>query len=269
MSDSNIKNVLFYLNYLLLTIHPIANPTMSSITVNIIVVVHSISLTAVAIDIIVDNTVDITVLSTIDVTTTVVVTVPTPVTGVGVGVGVGVGIAPEPGEITVVHGAEGILFWDWRTRPLGKEQFWHGILDHDGVPRRRFYEVEKLFNELDKISIAVLLSYESLWAADIIEKGYYSHTYMGELVKAYKALWLNKVNIDVIPPEAPFDRYKIIVAPFLYLVNRDLVDKLRDFVYRGGTLVLTPRSFIKDEYNRVNIDLDKVYELTGLTSSPP
>jgi beta-galactosidase len=87
---------------------------------------------------------------------------------------------------------------------------------------------------------------------------------MGELVKAYKALWLNRVNIDVIPPEAPFDRYKIIVAPFLYLVNRDLVDKLRDFVYRGGTLVLTPRSFIKDEYNRVNIDLDKVYELTGV-----
>ena len=198
--------------------------------------------------------------------------------------GVGVfklGVAPEPGEIrkwayqAVAHGAEGILFWDWRTRPIGKEQFWHGILDHDGVPRRRFYEVEKLFNELDKISdvvdksyvessIAALLSYESLWAADIIEKGYYSHTYMGELVKAYKALWLNRVNIDVIPPEAPFDRYKIIVAPFLYLVNRDLIDKLRDFVYRGGILVLTPRSFIKDEYNRVNIDLDKVYELTGV-----
>jgi hypothetical protein len=138
---------------------------MNSITANT-VVIHSISLTAVAIDIIADNTVDgittvdIIVLSTIDVTTTVIVTVSTPVTGVDVGVGVfKLGVAPEPGEITVVHGAEGILFWDWRTRPIGKEQFWHGILDHDGVPRRRFYEVEKLFNELDKISDVIDKSY--------------------------------------------------------------------------------------------------------------
>jgi hypothetical protein len=151
---------------------------MNSITANT-VVVHSISLTVVAIDIIVDNTVDgittvdITVLSTIDVTTIIIVTIPTPVTGVDVGVGVGVGVAPEPGEITVVHGAEGILFWDWMTRPIGKEQFWHGILDHDGVPRRRFYEVKKLFNELDKISDVIDKSYVESSIAVLL---YFYHT---------------------------------------------------------------------------------------------
>jgi len=192
-----------------------------------------------------------------------------------------IGVTPEPGEIrkwayqAVAHGAEGVLFWDWRTRPIGKEQFWHGILDHDGVPRRRFYEVEKLFNELERISsvvdgsrveasAALLLSYESLWALDVIEKGYYNHTYTGELAKAYKALWLNRVNIDVIPPEAPFDSYKIIAAPSLYLASENLIEKLRSYVHNGGTLVLTPRSFVKDEYNRVNINLDKIHELTGV-----
>ena len=197
------------------------------------------------------------------------------------GVGVfKISVTPEPGEIrkwayqAIAHGAEGVLFWDWRTRPIGKEQFWHGILDHDGVPRRRFHEVEKLFHELDKISgvvdksrveagAALLLSYESLWALDVIEKGYYSHTYTGELAKAYKALWLNRVNIDVIPPEAPFDNYKIVAAPSLYLASESLIEKLRSYVHKGGTLVLTPRSFVKDEHNRVNINLDKVHELTG------
>ena len=192
-----------------------------------------------------------------------------------------IGVTPEPGEIrkwayqAIAHGAEGVLFWDWRTRPIGKEQFWHGILDHDGIPRRRFHEVKRLFHELDEISRAVdgsrveasaalLLSYESLWASDVIEKGYYSHTYAGELAKAYKALWLNRVNIDVIPPEAPFDGYKIVVAPFLYLASENLIEKLRSYVREGGTLLLTPRSFVKDEYNRVNINLDKVHELTGV-----
>jgi len=198
--------------------------------------------------------------------------------------GIGVfklGVAPEPGEIrkwayqAIAHGAEGVLFWNWRTNYIGKEVFWHGILDHDGVPRRRFYEVERLFKELNKISevvnkssvdskIAVLLSYDSLWSADVIEKEYYSHRYIEELSKAYKALWLNRVNIDVIPPESSFNNYKIIVAPFLYLANESLVNKLRNFVFDGGVLLLTPRAFIKDEYNRIRLDSTKIQELTGV-----
>ena len=199
--------------------------------------------------------------------------------------GIGVfklGVSPEPGEIrkwayqAIAHGAEGILFWDWRTRPIGKEQFWHGILDHDGRPRRRFYEVGKLFSELDRVSsivegtsieskAAVLHSYDSLWSSDVIERGYYDHTYMGELIKAYKALWMNRVNIDVISPRHPFDSYKLIMAPFLYLADDALIERLRDFVYRGGTLILTPRAFTKDGYNRVRIDTAKIQELTGVS----
>ncbi|MEM1772022.1 MAG: beta-galactosidase, partial [Ignisphaera sp.] len=148
--------------------------------------------------------------------------------------GIGVfklGVSPEPGEIrkwvyqAVAHGAEGVLFWNWRTNCIGKEQFWHGILDHDGIPRRRFNEVEKVFSELYRIGkavdgtsveakTAVLLSYDSLWAADVIERGYYSHSYVGELIKAYKALWLNRVEVDVIPPNSTFESYGVIVAPF-------------------------------------------------------
>ncbi|MEM2528913.1 MAG: beta-galactosidase [Ignisphaera sp.] len=198
--------------------------------------------------------------------------------------GIGVfklGVSPEPGEIrkwvyqAVAHGAEGVLFWNWRTNCIGKEQFWHGILDHDGIPRRRFNEVEKVFSELYRIGKAVdgtsveaktalLLSYDSLWAADVIERGYYSHSYVGELIKAYKALWLNRVEVDVIPPNSTFESYGVIVAPFLYLADGGLVDRLREFVYRGGVLLLTPRAFTKDEYNRVRIDDTKIQELTGV-----
>jgi beta-galactosidase len=198
--------------------------------------------------------------------------------------GIGVfklGVAPEPGEIrkwayqAIAHGAEGILFWNWRTNYIGKEVYWHGVLDHDGIPRRRFYEVERLFDELSRISdvidksfidskVAILLSHDSLWSSDVIEKGYHSHTYMGELAKAYKALWLNRLNIDVISPEHSFDTYRMIIAPFLYLANEYLVDKLRNFVYKGGILLLTPRAFTKDEYNRINLDVAKIQELTGV-----
>lgn len=191
------------------------------------------------------------------------------------------GVSPEPGEIrkwvyqAVAHGAEGILFWNWRTNYIGKEVFWHGILDHDGIPRRRFYEVQRTFDELMKIyekidksyikaKVALLLSYESLWSSDIIEKGYYSHTYIGELAKAYKALWLNRVEIDVVPPNASLNDYNMIVAPFLYLADENLIDKLREFVHGGGILVITPRAFTKDEYNRIRIDNDRIQELTGV-----
>ncbi len=190
------------------------------------------------------------------------------------------GVAPEPGEIrkwayqAIAHGAEGILFWNWRTNYIGKEVFWHGILDHDGIPRRRFYEINTLFNELNDLSdiisssriesdVAIIYSYDALWSSDIIEKGYYDHSYSDEILKVYKALWLNRINIDVVSPKADLSKYKIVVAPFIYLADDEIITNLASYVTKGGILILTPRSFVKDEYNRVRLDRRAVDDLVG------
>jgi len=191
------------------------------------------------------------------------------------------GVTPEPGELrkwayqAIAHGAEGVLFWNWRTLPVGKEQFWYGLLDHDGVPRRRYYEASKLFEELNNISsyidgtfvdtkIAVTLSYESIWAADIIEKGYYPYKVIDETVKTYRALWINRVAIDLVQPKANLGKYRLVFAPSLYLVDDEVLNNLIEFVRNGGVLIVTPRSFVKDEFNRVRENKTNIIELLGV-----
>ena len=42
------------------------------------------------------------------------------------------------------------------------EQYWYGVLDHDGVPRRRFYEIKKTGHELQKLEKYIVGSNHNL-----------------------------------------------------------------------------------------------------------
>ena len=53
---------------------------------------------------------------------------------------------PWPGEIRKIayqqlaHGSDGQIWFRWRTCTVGREQYWHGLLGHDGKPLRRYQE---------------------------------------------------------------------------------------------------------------------------------
>lgn len=180
-----------------------------------------------------------------------------------------IGLSPEPGELrkwayqALARGAEGILYFNWRTIHFGKEQFWHGILNHDGEVNRRYLEVKKLGRELENVmrelggssfnsEVAVMFSYESLWAT-LIEKGYYHVDYYSQIFTTYRELWKLGINVDVIPPDAELSKYKIVFTPFLYLTSKALTSKIKEYVSNGGVVVSTARTSVKDEHNNVYV----------------
>ncbi len=182
-----------------------------------------------------------------------------------------IGVTPAKGEMrkwfyqAVAHGSKGNLFFNWRTNNRGKEQYWHGILDHSGLPNRRFEEVKQIGKELraagDKLDglsshsrIAVLMSYDSLWAADVIERGYYPVSYLDQARIAYEGFWRLGMSTDVISTGHDLSRYDVVIAPFLYLADEKLLSKIRGYVRKGGFFLATARSFVKDEHNRVRLD---------------
>jgi beta-galactosidase len=65
--------------------------------------------------------------------------------------------APEPGQIrlwtyqSIGNGAAGIVYFRWRTCTVGSEQLWHGILDYDSRPNRRYAEVQDIGEELTRV----------------------------------------------------------------------------------------------------------------------
>jgi beta-galactosidase len=174
---------------------------------------------------------------------------------------------PRPGQISflawqaIAHGADGMVFFRWRTCPYGAEQYWHGILDHDGVSRRRYREVAGMGRQLAQCAhwiagstvlanVALLRDFESCWAYRIQEQAP-GFSYDAELGRYHAALRAARLTTDVISPGADFAGYRAIFAPCLHLVTEEVAERLREFVLNGGILVGAFRFGVKDEDNRV------------------
>jgi len=186
-------------------------------------------------------------------------------------------VSPRPGELrlwayqAIAHGADGVLFFRWRTARYGTEQNWHGLLDYNANPGRRYQEIKKMGAELHKVgdriatskvkpSIAMLLSYPSRFAFQV-QAINPQFNYSAHFHQFYKALHRHGVAIDVVEPETDLTAYKLVIAPALTVMPERVADNLRKYVKLGGVLVATPRTGIKDEANAV-VDLP----LPGLLS---
>jgi beta-galactosidase len=63
----------------------------------------------------------------------------------------------------------------------------------------------------------------------------------------YEAFWKKGVAVDVIDMEADLSKYKVLVAPMLYLVREGVGERIEKFVEQGGTFVATYWSGIVNE----------------------
>ena len=177
------------------------------------------------------------------------------------------GVSPRPGELrlwayqAVAHGADGMVFFRWRTARFGAEEYWHGVLDHDGRPRRRYKEVKRMGKELARVGekmrgsrleaeVAMGLSYDARFAFQI-QGNNLGLSYPEHFGRWYRALHGEGVNVDIVQPSADISAYKLVIVPSLYVVSHEETRRLEQFVEGGGVLVLTFRSGVKDVRNRV------------------
>ena len=178
-----------------------------------------------------------------------------------------VGMTPRPGEMrlwtyqAIAHGADAIVYFRWRTARFGTEQYWHGVLYHHGQPGRRYDELKAIGSELQRAGgkflgaenrnlVAMILSYDTRWAF----QGQPNHTdfkYPALFTSYYKALHRRNVGVDILPPDADLSRYRLVIAPAVYVLPEKAADKLRGFVQNGGMLIATARTGVKDEANAV------------------
>ncbi|MCL2370516.1 MAG: beta-galactosidase [Firmicutes bacterium] len=171
--------------------------------------------------------------------------------------------APKPSMMdgyawqAVGHGANLIMFFRWRTATKGAEMFCHGLLEHHGIPGRRFNEFAKFCTELNaleiptdtviKSDVALLYSSEQDFAFRVQEMSA-GFTYRKQVELLHSAFRGIGVNVDVINESADIGKYKVVLLP-THFVSDDLVaTKLEKFVSDGGTVVITNRSGVKDKH---------------------
>lgn len=159
----------------------------------------------------------------------------------------------------IAHGAEGILYWQWRPALGGQEQYHGSLVDQSGQVRPFFDEVKQLGKEFEKVSdllvgskpvarAAILFDYESRWSIQW-QPHHEDFDYVEHLLTYYRPLARQNIPVEIISADTALDRYSLVICPALLLLNEQRVERLTAFVKKGGKLVLTARCGMKDEYN--------------------
>lgn len=175
---------------------------------------------------------------------------------------------PDPRQLrlwtyqSVSHGADGIVFFRWRPCLFGTEQYWHGILNHDGTPGKRYEIVKKTGGELKKISdiatgtgtraqTCILYSFDNTWSHSY-QKHSETFNYNTLLHTIHGSLTEMGINCDVTGIDSDLSAYRLVILPAYNIVSGEDVMKLEDYVENGGHVAITFRSGNRDGSNRIN-----------------
>ncbi len=168
------------------------------------------------------------------------------------------GDTPEPGQVrlwtwqALAHGAEAMLYFRWRACTVGIEQYWHGILDHDGIGRRRYREIAALGSELQKVAdlivdaemvqdVALVKSFDNWWSHQ--QQPHNARFSYGELLVGYHTALTNlAISTAVVSVEAEFSPFKLVLMPAFNLMTDGILEKCAHYVQDGGNLLITFRS---------------------------
>lgn len=174
-------------------------------------------------------------------------------------------LQPNPGALkqavlqAFAHGSEMMLHFQFRTYPFGAEQLNYAIVDMDGIPRRRYYEMQetaRILKQLEAIETAtfkneaaICFDYASHWALRIKPVNDPKFHYINYCEKLYESLEKIGINADVISLEEDFNHYKMLVLPATIIFSRKQQEKIKKYVAQGGVLVATFLTSVKNEDN--------------------
>jgi len=162
----------------------------------------------------------------------------------------------------VAHGAEGVMYFQWRKGQGGAEKHHGAVVDHVGHENTRVFrdvaEAGAILKKLRPVrgsivesDVAIVHDWNARWALEFTAgpgpAGDRDCCYVS--CSHYRSFWKKGINVDIIRPDEDLGRYRLVVAPMLYLVNEGMAERLRAFVGRGGTLVMTYLSSVVGDTN--------------------
>lgn len=175
--------------------------------------------------------------------------------------------APEPGELkrftwsSVARGADGILWFRWTSARFGAEAYWLGVLDHDRVPRRRYFELKETIAELkasrgqilgtsvDTDVVILAADWTNEMAQSAMSLGLPSLVELGLPLHHY--CYMRNIRCGLAAPGDDLTRARIAFVPHLAVWDERWTGPLRRFVEAGGVLVVGARTGTRNGCNHV------------------
>ena len=167
----------------------------------------------------------------------------------------------------VARGSNGAMFFQWRQSISGSEKFHSAMVPHTGEQSRVWKSVQELGAKLGELAVlagtetevaevAMIFDYQSWWALSQRNLPSTSIDYPELAHDWYRALWDLGVRVDFVAPGSSAQelaKYKMVLAPMVYLLGSNAEQALIDYSQNGGHLVASYFTGISDEVDGVKL----------------
>src|SRR3989440_9469127 len=163
----------------------------------------------------------------------------------------------RPGRLRVLsyqnlaHGADGIMFFQWRQSQAGAEKFHSAVVTHEGNEHNRiFQQAAQLGAELKQLSadvvgsrttaqVAILMDWQNWWAIEYPQRPSNRLHYWEQMKTYYAPLHGLNVAEDNVHPASGLINYRPGIAPVVYLLAPGGANNLEQSAQRGRVLSTT------------------------------
>lgn len=188
----------------------------------------------------------------------------------------------------VACGSDSVQYFQWRKGRGSYEQFHGAVVDHIGTDDTRiFREVAEVGELLKKIApaagtlvktkAAMLFDWDNRWAIEDMQGlGRNTKKFEQTCIGIWKEFFRLGVDMDIVGSDENLDRYDLVVAPMLYMLQPGTAQNLKAFVERGGQLLATylcgyvdseqlcylggfPGDGLKDLFGIISEEIDSLY----------
>jgi beta-galactosidase len=164
----------------------------------------------------------------------------------------------------VAYGSDAVSFFQWRASLAGAEKFHSAMVPHAGANSRLWADVCRLGADVAALAevvgtqaipakVALLYDWTSAWAH--LQSAHPSNEvhYRATATQWWNAFHALGIAVDVLPADADFSSYAMVLAPLLLVVDEDRKQRLTSYVNGGGHLVTSYFSGIVDDDLHVHL----------------
>ncbi|GLV56282.1 beta-galactosidase [Dictyobacter sp. S3.2.2.5] len=166
--------------------------------------------------------------------------------------------------LAVAHGADAVMYFQWRRGRGGCEKMHGAVVEHSGrADTRVFREVSQLGAELEHLKdrtiggvthsrVAMLFDWDNWWAIEDTVGPVRDKQYIQTLRQHYAALWKQHVSVDIVFSDSDISTYDVLIAPMLYMLKPGVAERIEAFVSKGGSFIATYFTGYVNEYDLAN-----------------
>ena len=157
---------------------------------------------------------------------------------------------------TLMYGNQMVCGWTWQSMLAGEEQYLEGMVDWDGIPNRKYDEYKKIATEFKKIEkffpyqlhaeVGLAFSFPSQMASS-----YFPEQHDNQLQACFDLFYTRNMDARIVEISKSALNYKLLFVPGVAVMDEATANKIRDFVKKGGTVIMTSNSAIVDQSGQV------------------